>query len=320
MLIKTAQNPKPGQARNYSCTQINEFIYRLADENWNDTYNAAPNKAFDQFHTTLSEYFNTCFPKKKNHKHSQSKNQWITQHIKMISKNKKMLYDLTRQFPTSTSLKRSYPSYCKYVKKCVIDAKHKANNHTILSSSNKSRAAWKLINDTLGKNTSRQHCHTLTVDDTIITDKSKIANELNNYFVNVSSEFEIKPPNLNPDIARNIHTFFLYPTDKYEIIAIVRDLKNINSSGWDEIPIKVIKHAIDYLIEPLSYLINLSLSTGVFPQHLKHTIICPVFKKGDHCLMQNYRPIALLPTISKIYEKVVHSRLLNFLFKKQTTG
>jgi len=58
-----------------------------------------------------------------------------------------------------------------------------------------------------------------------------------------------------------------------------------------------------------SFLVNQSLTTGIFPQDLKIAKIRPVYKKNDDTLLDNYRPISILPSISKVFEKVIHSQI-----------
>jgi hypothetical protein len=70
-----------------------------------------------------------------------------------------------------------------------------------------------------------------------------------------------------------------------------------------------------YLIKPLTFLTNLSLSTGKFPANLKISKIKPLFKKGALNEIENYRPVSLVSTFSKILEKVVSIKLINFLEK-----
>jgi hypothetical protein len=67
------------------------------------------------------------------------------------------------------------------------------------------------------------------------------------------------------------------------------------------------------LLQPLQHIFSLSLATGVVPTQLKIAKIIPVFKSGDLSIMDNYRPISLFNTFSKILEKVVHNRLVSFL-------
>jgi len=83
---------------------------------------------------------------------------------------------------------------------------------------------------------------------------------------------------------------------------IIKPLKTKNSYGYDEISIKILKLSAPFIISPLIYMGNKSLSR-VFPERLKHTIIKSVYKKADKLLATNYRPITLLTSFSKIFKK-----------------
>jgi retron-type reverse transcriptase len=111
-------------------------------------------------------------------------------------------------------------------------------------------------------------------------------------------------------------SMFLATTDLYEISRLINSLKRKNSSGHDGISsslIKDIKHEISL---PLTILINKSLSTGIVPDLLKTAKVIPVYKAKDTEQLNNYRPISLLPTISKILEKIIHKRLYYFLLSQ----
>ena len=68
-----------------------------------------------------------------------------------------------------------------------------------------------------------------------------------------------------------------------------------------------------FLVKPLKFLINQTLTTGIFPRELKISRVKPLFKKGDPMRFSNYRPISLLSSISKIYEYVIVHQLLNYM-------
>lgn len=108
---------------------------------------------------------------------------------------------------------------------------------------------------------------------------------------------------------------FFRPVVTDEVYNIIRRLKNTKSVGLDEIPVKLIKNTANVLLKPLTHIINLSLQTGTFPELLKESVIKPIHKKGDRDDLGNYRPIALLPVIGKIFERVIANQLLNFFVK-----
>jgi hypothetical protein len=90
-------------------------------------------------------------------------------------------------------------------------------------------------------------------------------------------------------------------------------LKITNSCGYDEIPVKIVKLSAPFIISPLTHICNKSLSAGVFPERLNYARIRPVHKKGDKLLITNYRPISLLTSFSKIFEKLIFVRLYKHL-------
>ena len=72
------------------------------------------------------------------------------------------------------------------------------------------------------------------------------------------------------------------------------------------------------IIEPLTYICNLCLFSGVVPGSMKVARHTPVFKAGDPSLLSNYRPISILPVVSKVLEKVMYSKIIAFLDKNET--
>ena len=91
------------------------------------------------------------------------------------------------------------------------------------------------------------------------------------------------------------------------------------ATGNDGLSVKILKHVcnINIVIDTLTYLYNLSLTTGVVPAAWKIARIQPIFKSGDKFQVCNYRPIAILPVLSKIIEKAVNKNLLEYLSEKR---
>jgi len=89
-----------------------------------------------------------------------------------------------------------------------------------------------------------------------------------------------------------------------------KSLKWKRSSGYDEVPSWIVKLSMPFILSPLIYICNKMLSTGVFPTRLKFSQISPMFKTSDKTDMSAYRPISLLTSFSKLFEKVIYNRLL----------
>jgi len=147
-----------------------------------------------------------------------------------------------------------------------------------------------------------------------------MCNLFNNHFINVVEE-EVLPkiPNKDEneknadDMPHDSSTFRCKPVDESEINKIIMSFDNKYSTGYDEIPMPVVKKAKQYLLKPLVHLINSSFVSGIFPDKLKVSKVKPIFKKGDKSKMSNYRPVALLPVFSKIYERAMYNRLVEYL-------
>ena len=78
---------------------------------------------------------------------------------------------------------------------------------------------------------------------------------------------------------------------------------------YDEISSIFLKRITTSIIKPLTIVINQVFNNGVFPDKLKIAKAVPIFKKGDSTLINNYRPISLLPVISKVIEKIIYNQL-----------
>ena len=85
--------------------------------------------------------------------------------------------------------------------------------------------------------------------------------------------------------------------------------------GYDEITVDTLRLSVDILNEPLCYLCNRSLIEGAFPNRIKLANVVPFFKSRDPMLFNSYRPVSLLCVLSKVFERVMNSRLLPFIEK-----
>ena len=106
--------------------------------------------------------------------------------------------------------------------------------------------------------------------------------------------------------------FTFSPTSNNEILKIINTFLPKTSSGEDGLSMKILKRIKHIIVDSLSLIINQSLNTGIFPENLKLAKVLPLFKKGDTHIVDNYRPISLLPAISKIFERVVFCQLYEY--------
>ena len=111
--------------------------------------------------------------------------------------------------------------------------------------------------------------------------------------------------------------FQLSPVSSLDVASLLRSLPSGKSVGPDNIS-ELLKISAPAISESLAALINNSLSSGVYPQSWKETVVAPVLKAGKNATKPvSYRPISLLSNVSKVAEKVVHSQLVRFCLENK---
>ena len=94
---------------------------------------------------------------------------------------------------------------------------------------------------------------------------------------------------------------------------VEKTLKSKNTGRYDEISTRILKLSAPYIISPLTYICNAILNSGIFPDRLKYANIKSILKKGNDQELMNYRPITLLTSFSKVIEKFIYARLLDYI-------
>ena len=147
-----------------------------------------------------------------------------------------------------------------------------------------------------------------------------MATKFNSFFTTIAEKIvqDIHPSDADiPTIPlNNSHDPFSFssnPLTLTEIHETIEQLKSKNTLDSDGLSSNLIKKIALTVSKPLCYIFSKSLSDGVVPSQLKISKIIPLFKSGDRCCLDNYRPIALLSTFSKILEKIVFNRLSIYL-------
>lgn len=166
-----------------------------------------------------------------------------------------------------------------------------------------------LINRNLGRN---KH-----VDE----DNSIPAERFNEHFVGTAENILATLSNsenshmwyLQNSKSKNQRSIFFHPTNVDEIRHIILNMKNSTASDINSHCVHLFKENLEPLLIPITFIVNTILITGEFPEKLKIAKIIPIFKSGDTEDSSNYRPIALLPVLAKIVEKVISIRILSFL-------
>ena len=156
----------------------------------------------------------------------------------------------------------------------------------------------------------------LLVDNNFVTDIQTKANIFNTFFAEQCTP-------LNNSSVLPVNQMFLTQSrlnfinlNEDEILKVIRPLNIHKAHGHDDISIRMIKICDKSLLKPLIILFGNSIESSCYPDIWKRSNIIPVHKKNDKQLVNNYRPISLLPIFGKIFEKIIFNKIYNFLLEE----
>lgn len=264
---------------------------------------------------TLCYHYNAAFPLcicKANHKQRTTK-KWITEEIRASSEHLRDLYLLQKQFP---HLKDFYSQRSREHRALVDKTRKEYNEHLINNAENKTKVMWQMVHDLNNSSLTPENL-ALTENNVTIANPQTIVDMFNVSFQQASSRVLAAIPDISVpvQIKMNNSNMYLFPYTEDEMVHILSQLKGKHTSGPDEISAKIIKEFGKYLVTPITYLVNLSFSLGVFPTYFKISAVIPVHKRGDRNDIHNYRPISLISNVGKIFEYCLLGRINSFLEK-----
>ena len=177
------------------------------------------------------------------------------------------------------------------------------------------------INELLGKQKKQSKVNEIKLGENILNNPRDIAEGFNNYFSNISpdlaSQIQTSTSNFETyvKIATSEFAAFQHTTvdNVYQLLSRISSNK---ATGIDKILCKMIRMAAPAIADSLTYIFNQAITLASFPDEWKIArVIIPLFKSGHRNMPGNYRPISILPTISKIMERILYSQLYNYLTK-----
>lgn len=150
--------------------------------------------------------------------------------------------------------------------------------------------------------------------------KQDLGNMFNDYFVNITRDLNVNNRSTStsfPSLYSHSSNFIptIHTTD---ILNIMQDIRSNKATGIDGISIKLLHISLPFIIFPLTDIINRAILESTFPKLWKTAIVTPLHKGGDSNDLSNYRPISVLPILSKIYEKHILIALKTHLVKNNT--
>ncbi|XP_054267049.1 uncharacterized protein LOC128989202 [Macrosteles quadrilineatus] len=236
---------------------------------------------------------------------------WYTTDLKKHSNYVKAVHDRYKYENSGGNKDRLFSLYLEEKKSYRIkvqEAKKKANMSYIDACPNKCKAAWDVVKINTPK---------LDVPSSVNS-----PDDFNNFFIRSVEEivqslaedpsgevWNIDGTNVRTTECTLSQFNMVSPN---QILNLVKNFKNSSSPDYYGISCHILKSIIHHIIDPLTELINLCLVKGVFPECLKIARTVPIHKKGDFSVISNYRPISILPVLSKILESIIKSQLLDY--------
>ena len=186
-------------------------------------------------------------------------------------------------------------------------------------STNKRSTIWSVIKQLSNKNNASQELKELVLNNTIYTKPVDVANVLNTFCSTIGQKInadmhKLASPSFDSS-KLNINGFRFEQVDASIVNCILLSLSNHKNGGTEQIPTYMYKLIAQFIVAPLTLIINQILHQNSFPDAWKEALVIPIAKSGDKTDPSNYRPISLLPILSKVAEKVINKQLNEYLEK-----
>ena len=229
-------------------------------------------------------------------------------HKLFITTNNPKYYNIYKK------VRNRYTNCIRYFKKLMF-------SNRISDNQGNSKGMWKVLRFLLpGKNKST--ISALEVNGETISSRSEIANIFNKYFVDVGKNLASQIPNINIDplhyvkkylqkLAVNGFSFTLINNE--DMCKLFNNLPLNKATGLDGYQARLLKMCAPGITSSLTYLFNKSLKLGQFPDKFKQARITPIFKSKSKLDPGNYRPVSVLPILSKFLERIVHNQVYAYL-------
>ena len=281
-----------------------------------------PHESCSTFTNIISWYIDKHFPSKyvkfKKYKHKKSK--WITSAILKSILYKDKLYVKLKSLPLNSPQYQSslinFKTYSKILKRTIQQAKKRYYDDCFQKFKTDMRKTWSTINNLLNRSKKpNDYPKAFKIDETIVSDINSIVNEFNKYFIEIgpklSQDIEIPVDKSFKDFLKSPvqANFFFKPVKEDDVLKAIDSLKPKTSCGQDKITNKLLKYIKYEAALPLMTIMNQMFSSGIFPNSMKIAKVVPLYKKNENNVFNNYRPVSILSSVSKVFERIMHDQI-----------
>ena len=278
--------------------------------------------AIDTWYKLFNEVVDKHIPFKQRRVKHQTQPKWFSPEIGDAIKNRDSL--------KSQGKETEYKTARNEVTKLIRLAKQKHYEKILENTNNNPQNVWKIFKEFgagKGDINSRSTIFSINHNDEQIFDNKEVANRFNNFFISVAQNLKEPLDSTSHDrlyeycdkkLKEKQTDYFEIPEISLEKVKKYLSTLDISkATGNDNVGPKLLRLAGPLIAESLCYLCNLSIHTSTFPSIWKEAKVKPLFKTGSRDDVNNYRPISILPILSKLLEKHVHDSLMNYLEKHE---
>ena len=312
--------------KNYSSAEFCTMLSRL---DWSSVFSCNDvNQAFQNFKDLFLNCVDTLAPKKEVRLKQRSE-PWLTNEILETIKER----DKTLSAFMKTKIQSVFDDFKRLrnkVQTLVKKAKLDFYKHELEVNKNSPKKLWKILGS-LGvpskSNKTPSSAIGLDINGSINFDKFTVAEKFNEFFSTVASKLVTKLPkalgrfssafyySFYADKGATLNSFELQNLTEKETLGLLRGLGRDKATGLDNIPARFLRDGAIIIANPLTHIINLSISTGTVPEDMKSARVVPLHKKNSKTDTGNYRPVSILSCISKVLERAVYNQIELFLNK-----
>ena len=329
------KSPKIIEYRNYKKIDLENFKTELSHSLDREI---TENVNYEQFEKIAVELLNKLAPIRKKCIRNNNAN-FMNKTLCKAVMTRARLRNKYIKTPTLTN-ETIYKKYRNYCVNLFKKEKKKYYENLDIKSFTDNKLFWKTIKPLFSDKQQHSSNITLIENKKIISDDLKIAETMNNFFTNIIKNLEIEGYNTDEflpdikldDISNIIQKFinhpsilkikeqihiqypFSFPTrTNIEISECIKKLNNKKTGTYNTIPVTIIKDCSEIISPYISQYYNRAIIESKFPPSLKNAEITPIYKKDDINNKENYRPISILPSVSKIFERLMQTDISNYM-------
>ena len=298
----------------YNKSDIESIKKALDLVNWDILFqNVNVNEQVDILNQTLLNIFTNCTPNEKI-TIDEKDPPWITKSIKYKISQRHKLYDY---FISNGKKETDYQIILEETENLnhlISNSKSEYYNRLsskLIDHKTSSKAYWTILKS-IFSNKKIPKIPPLFVNDEVVSNFQEKATLFNSHFAKQCTILK-NNSSLPDQIDTSPYSFSTINLNKDNLISLIRSLNTYKSHGHDGISTRMIKMCDLSIVKPLMIIFKNCINDGIFPSCWKKANITPIHKKGDKCIVSNYRPISVLPICGKLFEKLIYSELYNYL-------